>query len=94
MTDCMRSAAAAQYLGIAQSTLNKSRLTGNGPSFVKIGRRSVVYRKADLDKFLEARVRRSTSEYVTGERPNTLRDDALAEVRPSASCKSPIRGDR
>lgn len=62
MNECMRSAAAAQYLGIAKSTLNKSRLTGDGPPFVKVGSRSVVYRKADLDKFLEARLRRSTSD--------------------------------
>jgi predicted DNA-binding transcriptional regulator AlpA len=62
MTDhCMRTPAAARYLGIAESTLNKTRLTGEGPSFVKVGPRAVAYRRADLDAWLAARVRRSTS---------------------------------
>ena len=63
MTDhCMRTPAAARYLGIAESTLNKTRLTGEGPSFVKVGPRAVAYRRADLDAWLQARVRRSTSD--------------------------------
>ena len=46
MTDhCMRTPAAARYLGIAESTLNKTRLTGEGPSFVKAGPRAVAYRE-------------------------------------------------
>ena len=59
---CMRTPAAALYLGIAESTLNKMRLTGYGPPFVKVGARAVAYRKADLDAWLQARVRRSTSD--------------------------------
>src|SRR5262245_17430723 len=86
INECMRSAAAAQYLGIAESTLNKSRLTGDGPPFVKVGSRSVVYRKADLDKFLEDRVRRSTSECVAEKQPHTLKSNAVCP-----SCGS--RGD-
>jgi predicted DNA-binding transcriptional regulator AlpA len=63
MTDaCMRTPAAAHYLGIAESTLNKTRLTGDGPPFVKVGLRSVAYCKADLDAWIAARVRRSTSD--------------------------------
>ena len=66
MTDhCMRTPAAALYLGIAESTLNKTRLTGDGPPFVKVGPRAVAYRKADLDEWLSARVRRSTSDAPT-----------------------------
>ena len=64
MNECMKSPAAARYLGIAESTLNKSRLTGDGPPFVKVGSRSVVYRRCDLDKFLESRLCKSTSDYV------------------------------
>jgi predicted DNA-binding transcriptional regulator AlpA len=63
MTDaCMRTPAASLYIGIAESTLNKMRLTGDGPPFVKVGPRAVAYRKADLDAWLAARVRRSTSD--------------------------------
>jgi predicted DNA-binding transcriptional regulator AlpA len=59
---CMRTPEAAAYLALAESTLTKMRLTGDGPSFCKVGPRAVAYRKADLDAWLEARVRRSTSD--------------------------------
>ena len=62
---CMRTPEAAQYLGISVSTLNKTRLTGDGPPFIKVTPRAVAYRKADLDAFLEAHVRRSTSDSST-----------------------------
>ncbi len=52
---------AARYLGLAVSTLNKWRVYGYGPAFVKLGR-AVRYRQDDLDRFLETRARRSTSE--------------------------------
>ena len=52
---------AAQVLGLAVSTLNKFRVYGTGPRFVKLGR-SVRYRPADLDAWIEANGRASTSE--------------------------------
>lgn len=51
----------AQYLGIKPITLCKWRLQGTGPTFRKLGRR-VVYLRKDLDSFLEASARRSTSD--------------------------------
>lgn len=54
---------AARYLRLAASTLNKMRLTGGGPTFIKLGPRRVVYSMADLNRWLVARRRRSTSEY-------------------------------
>jgi predicted DNA-binding transcriptional regulator AlpA len=63
MTDfCMRTPEAAHYLGISESTLNKTRLTGDGPPFVKVMPRAVAYRKPDLDAWLEARLCQSTSD--------------------------------
>jgi predicted DNA-binding transcriptional regulator AlpA len=59
---CMRTPEAAKYVALAESTLTKMRLTGDGPPFVKVGPRAVAYRKADLDLWLAARVRRSTSD--------------------------------
>ena len=59
---CMRTPEAAKYVALAESTLTKMRLTADGPPFVKLGLRSVAYRKADLDAWLQARVRRSTSD--------------------------------
>lgn len=52
--------AAASYLGLSASTLNKLRLTGAGPAYSKLGRR-VVYRQSDLDVWLESHRRFSTS---------------------------------
>jgi len=44
------------------SFLNKARLTGSGPGFVKLGR-AVRYRIADLEAFILAGCRSSTSNY-------------------------------
>jgi predicted DNA-binding transcriptional regulator AlpA len=52
---------AAAYLGLSPKTLETLRTRCGGPPFLKLGRR-VVYRKADLDTWLAARVRRSTSD--------------------------------
>jgi predicted DNA-binding transcriptional regulator AlpA len=53
--------AAAEVLGLAMSTLAKLRLSGNGPVYCKLGRR-VVYRKEDLEAWLDSRVARDTSD--------------------------------
>ena len=52
---------AAQYVGLRPATLETMRTRGGGPAFVKLGRR-VVYRREDLDAWLRARVRKSTSD--------------------------------
>jgi len=55
----MNEADAAFYLGLSVSSLRKSRMNGPRanhlppPPYVKLGRR-VIYRAADLAKFLEA----------------------------------------
>ena len=54
---------AATFVGLSVPTLNKLRVYGGGPSFLKLGR-AVRYRRSDLDSWLTARVRRSTSERV------------------------------
>jgi len=51
---------AAEYLGLAVSTLNKWRCHGGGPIFVKMGR-AVRYRVEDLNAFIENQSRESTS---------------------------------
>jgi excisionase family DNA binding protein len=55
---------AAEYIGIAKSTLDKMRVAGGGPRFIKIGKR-VLYDKADLDAWIEAQKRRSTADLGT-----------------------------
>jgi excisionase family DNA binding protein len=52
---------AASYVGLSASTINKLRVFGGGPSFLKLGKR-VVYDKRDLDAWLESKRRRSTSD--------------------------------
>jgi excisionase family DNA binding protein len=52
---------AAQFLGLSPRTLESWRLTGNGPAYIKVGRR-VRYRRSDLEAWLDARRRTSTSD--------------------------------
>jgi hypothetical protein len=52
---------AADFLRLSQRTLERFRLTGDGPPYVKAGRR-VAYRPEDLDRWIGDRVRLSTSE--------------------------------
>lgn len=55
-------AAAAEYVGLSASTLNKMRCLGEGPKFLKLTRAAVRYDPADLDAWLSVRKRGSTSE--------------------------------
>lgn len=52
---------AADYLGLAVSTLNKWRCLGGGPVFLKMGR-AVRYRQKNLDSYIETAERQSTSD--------------------------------
>jgi excisionase family DNA binding protein len=54
-------AAAAVYLACSKSFLAKLRVYGRGPLFLKIGK-AVRYRRSDLDEWVAASCRRSTSE--------------------------------
>jgi hypothetical protein len=56
-----RTPAAAKYLGIADSTLEKKRCTGDGPEFERVGR-AVVYSEEALEEYLARGRARSTSE--------------------------------
>ncbi len=63
ITGPMNTRDAASYLGLAASTLEKARLTGTGPPFLKLGR-IIRYRCQDLDEWLDKHVVMSTSEYT------------------------------
>ncbi len=56
---------ASTRLGISKSTLEKLRLTGGGPVFVKRGK-SVFYTESDLADWIHANRRRSTSDPGAG----------------------------
>lgn len=56
-----RTPEAATYAGVSNRTLEALRQKGGGPVYLKIGR-AVLYRKSDLDCWLEQCRRTSTSE--------------------------------
>lgn len=58
----LRAPDAAEYLGLAASTLAKMRLRGDGPAYLKAGPRVIVYDTGDLDAWLASGRRRSTSD--------------------------------
>ena len=51
----------AKLTRLSKRTLERMRVTGDGPRFCKLGRR-VVYRLADIDAWVASRVVTSTSE--------------------------------
>jgi predicted DNA-binding transcriptional regulator AlpA len=58
----LRTPAAAEYIGLAQSTLEKLRVVGRGPLFIRLGGRAIGYDVRDLDAWLDGqRVHRAPS---------------------------------
>lgn len=60
-TNILKRPEAASYAKLSVPTMDRLRVTGGGPAYVKIGS-AVRYRKTDLDAWLASRVVRSTSE--------------------------------
>jgi predicted DNA-binding transcriptional regulator AlpA len=54
---------AAILLCLSERTLERMRLQGNGPSYVKANR-SVRYRECDIEAWVSARIVSSTSQEV------------------------------
>jgi hypothetical protein len=52
---------AAEHVPCAKSTLDKLRVKGGGPIFIKIGKR-VLYDTDDLDRWIAGQKRASTSD--------------------------------
>lgn len=55
-----------KYFGVPTRTLQVWRNRGFGPAFVKAGR-SVYYRPADIENFIESNVRTCTREQETAQ---------------------------
>ena len=64
--DLLTTKEAAIYLRRSPRTLERYRVTGEGPLFLKVGR-CVLYRIRDLDRWLAGKERRSTSDPGCGE---------------------------
>ena len=60
----LRTNRAADYVGSTESTLNKRRVKGLPPAFIKLGK-TVLYDTRDLDEWLASCRRQSTSELPT-----------------------------
>jgi excisionase family DNA binding protein len=53
---------AASYLNLSKAFLERDRWAGAKVPFIKIGERAVRYRLDDLEKFVQSRMRLSTSD--------------------------------
>lgn len=53
---------AASFLGVSEAFLERDRWAGARIPFVRVGTRSVRYQESELDRYVEVRTRRSTSE--------------------------------
>lgn len=62
MKKYFRTADAAAYLGVGKSTLERARVEGTGPTFRRLGSKTVAYSVDDLDAWASEQVHRSTSE--------------------------------
>lgn len=62
MQRLLTQAEAAELLCLSERTLERLRVTGTGPRFVRLGR-SVRYRLADVEAWVTARVVGSTSQH-------------------------------
>ena len=59
--EAMDTAGVAAYTGLTKARIDKLRITGEGPVFIKIGK-LVRYRKVDVDRWLAEQSRSSTSD--------------------------------
>lgn len=78
---------AAAYLGLSPKTLEKLRVTGEGPPYAKAGRR-VIYDRRDLDRWVAERKRRFTGGSAEGddaveEDDTTEEEDSVGENDPA-----------
>lgn len=64
-TEILSEAAAGRMLDLSVRTLQRMRLTGTGPAFVQLTDRRIGYMRADIDAWIAARRRTSTSQ-MTG----------------------------
>ena len=52
---------AADFIGISKSSLDKQRLSGKGPRYLRVGSR-ILYRRDDIDAWLSRFEQSSTAE--------------------------------
>lgn len=63
LVELLTGAETAKLLKLSERTLERHRLTGTGPRFVRLGR-AIRYRRGDIADHIERHAHRSTSEAV------------------------------
>lgn len=63
-TEILTAVEAAQVLGVTEGFLRNDRHSKGRIPFLKLGHRTVRYRRSDLERYLSASVCSSTSEYT------------------------------
>ncbi|HAU29489.1 MAG TPA: hypothetical protein DCW68_05180 [Rhodospirillaceae bacterium] len=81
---------AASYLRHSIRALQKWRLNGGGPIFVKISRRSIRYRRRDLRAWVEARLRQDTTHTSPPMDHLSGSDDGAAPDGRSRRCRGMV----
>jgi len=84
---------AALHLGLSTRTLDRYRVSGDGPVFLRFGG-GVRYLREDLDEWARTRRRKSTSDDGTGERPALPGADSPAPSAPGSRAGKPGRARR
>ena len=70
-----RTIEAAEYVGLSPSTLEKKRLSGDGPRFVRLGGRAVGYDIRDLDDWIDGQRRMSATEQRDEQHSQVAQED-------------------
>jgi predicted DNA-binding transcriptional regulator AlpA len=58
---------AAELLTLSERTMERLRVTGTGPRYIRLSRGRIAYREADLEAWVAARVVGSTSERTSND---------------------------
>lgn len=65
----VKEAEAARILDLSKRTLQKWRVEGHGPVYIRVSARAIRYRLVDLESWINERVRSSTSEATVRQEP-------------------------
>jgi predicted DNA-binding transcriptional regulator AlpA len=85
---------AAQLLGISVRTLERYRVVGSGPRYVRLGR-LIRYRQVDIEDFVKSNLCTSTSEVTWSyRRDRVLQTRPIGRDRREHGSKSKIRRAR
>jgi predicted DNA-binding transcriptional regulator AlpA len=93
MTDLLNTRQAAERCSLSPRTLEKLRITGGGPPFIRLGG-AVRYQPEDLDAWIASNRRRSTSDDQTLPSGNGRHVPRRSYRRPRPDDETPPPDDR